>query len=316
MSTNEDPSERDWRGRSRVFIAGHAGLIGAAIVRALASRGHEDLVTADRADLDLTNQTAVESFFEREQPQYVVLAAGRCVSAFEETQFPADVIRDHLTIQANVIDSAYSFGVRKLIFLATPGSVLPAALAQDPSGPPGRLLDAAKAAGLRMCLAYRRQFGFSTVAAILPTIYGRHDRFSPNRPDCVAGYMYALSRARLRGEISVTLAGDPDRSVDLLHADDVANALLWLLDDEVQEQVAFVPASSTLRLGELVNEIAALARYEGLIHFDPELSVGARAQHESSAHLRARGWRPHVSLEQGLNDTYKWFIANQQHLRL
>lgn len=317
MSTGEHTPERGWNPHSKIFVAGHAGLIGAAVLRALISRGHEALLTVDRTLLDLTNQEAVESYFEREQPEYVVLAAGRCTSAREEKQFPADVIRDHLTMQANVIDSAYSFGARKLIFLATRASIVTRAEPENVSDGFSRLIDAAKATGVRMCSAYRRQFGFGAVAAILPTIYGSHDRFSSNRPDCVAGFMYALSNARLRREFSVAISGDPEMSMDLLHADDLASALLCLLvDEDEQEPIALVPASSTIKLKDLVNKISALVQYEGRIHFYSNAFRAPGVPRESGARLRALGWHPRIRLDDGLRDTYAWFIANQQHLRL
>lgn len=311
MMTVEDPHELAWSLRSKVFVAGHSGLIGAALVRALTTRGHTNVITADRAAVDLTNQHVVEEFFERSQPEYVVLAAGRCVSAFEESQIPAYVLRDHVTIQANVIDAAYSFGARKLILLA------PASVVQDDSdGEPSRLLDVAKAAGLRMCAAYRQQFGFKTVTAILPAIYGPHDRFSPNRPDTIAGYMHALSTAKLRGDASVCLHGQPGDSIDLLHADDLANALVWLLEDDAFGHIAVVPAAATVTRAELGERIAEISGYEGEIRFNGNRSHATPVRADLSSHLRARGWRPLMGLDQGLADTYAWFICNQQNLRL
>lgn len=316
MTTIEDPNGQGWNLQSRIFVAGHGGLIGSALVRALAARGYGSIITADRAILDLTNQRAVEEFFERTQPQYVVLAAGRCASVLEEAQFPADVIRDHLMIQANVIDSAYCFGVRKLILLTSASALSIENLDSHAEEASGRLLDVAKAAGLRMSAAYRQQFGFRATAAVLPAIYGPQDRFSANRPDCVSGYMQVLSAAQLRGEASLRLPGDPEASVGLLHADDAADALILLLEDDAREEVAFVPRSETIKLVDLGRRIAKIVQYEGEIQFDAGRYRAVSTGGECSAHLRARGWRPLISLDQGLSATYSWFIANQGNLRL
>lgn len=312
MMTIEDPSRLAWQ--SRIFVAGHSGLIGTALVKALTARGHTSVITADRAAVDLTNQHVVEQFFERTQPEYVVLAAGRCVSACEEARIPAYVLRDHLTIQANVIDSAYSFGARKLIMLATHSIAQPAAA--DRVAEEARLLDVAKAAGLRMCAAYRQQFGFKAATAVLPTIYGPHDRFSASRPDSIAGYMYALSTAQLRGDTSVYLYGRPQDTIDLLHADDLANALVWLLEDDTLGTVVFVPPAATITLAELGKKLAEIIGYEGEIRFDDDHRLTVAMLPECGPHLGVRGWRPLIGLNQGLAETYAWFVANQQNLRL
>ncbi|HEX7115860.1 MAG TPA: NAD-dependent epimerase/dehydratase family protein [Steroidobacter sp.] len=316
MTSIGDPNDHGWNLRSRIFVAGHAGLIGGALLRALAARGYSNVITADRGDLDLTNQRAVEEFFERAQPQYVVLAAGRCASAFEESQFPADIIRDLLMIQANVIDSAYCFGVRKLLLLTSAGALSIEAAGNAGGSPTRRLTDVAKAAGLRMSAAYRQQFGFRAAVVVLPAIYGPQDRFSANRPDSVSGYMQALSAAQLRGEPTLCLPGDPQASVGLLHADDAADALILLLEDDAREEIAFVPPSETIKLMDLGRKIAKVVQYEGHVEFDGSCYGAVPTGDECSGHLRARGWRPLIPLDQGLSATYAWFIANQSRLRL
>jgi GDP-L-fucose synthase len=315
MDTAETDGRERWGRRSTVYVAGHKGLVGSALVRALAEQGHSRPITAERVEVDLTNQSDVNGFFEQTRPEYVVLAAGHCISAEEESRCPVDAIHDNLSIQCHVVDAAYSFGSTRLLLLA-PQRAVSTALGRAVDPPPRRF-ELAKAAGVALCAAYRRQFQFAAHVIAVPPLYGADDRFSLNRPDSVAGYIVSIREALVRRAPAVRLPGDPDGVIEPLHADDLARALLLLLEDEAREEISYLRPVRAMTLRTLAHAIATAAGYPGAIEFNDATSFPDPPSDEpTSAYLRRRRWRAQVEPVRGLRDTFRWFNRNPQRVRL
>jgi GDP-L-fucose synthase len=307
----------------RVFVAGHRGLVGAAVVRRLRSAGFENLILRTHAQLDLCDQHAVAAFFRAEQPQYVFLAAAQVGGIKANDAYPADFIRANLQIQTNVIESARLNGVRKLLFLGSsciyprlaPQPIREDSLLTGPLEPTNEWYAVAKIAGIKMCQAYRRQYGFAAISAMPTNLYGPGDNFSLESSHVVPALLRKAHAARVAGqrEFPVWGSGKPRR--ELLHVDDLADAVLFLMEHYDSEGLINVGCGQDLSIRELAELIAEVVGFEGTITFDPTRPDGTPRKLLDVSNLARLGWAPKISLRDGLERTYQWYLANVDQVR-
>ncbi len=305
----------------RIYVAGHRGLIGSAVHRALVAKGHPDLVVRTRAELELRDGAAVEAFFASERPDYVVLAAGRVGGIVVNRDFPADFISDNLAIQGNVIGAAQRHGVRRLVFFAS--SCMYPRECPQPMGedllltgkpePTSMAYAISKLAGMEMCLAQNRQHGGLRFVPVIPnSVYGPNDDFDPATGHVLSSLVRKFHEAKAKRARAVGLWGTGSPRREFLYADDLATACLRLLDADL----AGVPLPLNIGPGEDVSiaELAAIVArvtgFDGAIEWDRSKPDGAPRKLLDSTRMRALGWAPSTPLEDGIRRTYQWYLAH------
>ena len=295
----------------RVYVAGHTGLAGSAISRALKRRGYANVVGEPHARLDLTLPQQVERYFDETRPDVVILAAALVGGIIANSERPADFIRNNLQIQTNVIDAAYRFGARKLIFLGS--SCIYPKLAPQPlreeyllSGPLEPTNDAyaiAKLAGIKMCQAYRRQYGFDAVSVLPTNLYGPNDNFDPRASHVIPGLIRRMDDARTRGDASFGVWGSGRPRREFLHADDFADAIVTVLENYSGEEPINIGAGEDLTIAELAQIVRRAVGFERPIEFDASKPDGTPRKLLETSPIRALGWAPKIGLEQGIAET-------------
>jgi GDP-L-fucose synthase len=306
-----------------VFVAGHHGLVGAAIVRRLRQAGFENLLLRTRSELDLRDPRAVDAFLQETQPAYVFMAAARVGGIHANSTLPADFIRDNLQIQTSLIDGAWRHGVRKLLFLGS--SCIYPRLAPQPMKEEHLLAGAleptnewyaiAKIAGIKMCQAYRRQYGFNAISAMPTNLYGPGDNFSLENSHVVPALIRKAHEARVTGQerLSVWGSGTPRR--ELLHVDDLADALLFLMRNYESESLINVGCGTDLTIRELAQMVTETVGFRGSLEFDTSRPDGTPRKLLDVSRLRQLGWTPSIELRAGLEQTYRWYLDNEARLR-
>jgi GDP-L-fucose synthase len=319
---------------ARIFIAGHRGLVGSAIVRRLQAAGHTQLLLRTHAELDLTDEFATRAFFEAEQPQYVFLAAAKVGGILANNRYPAEFIRDNLVIQSNVIHAAHLAGVQRLLFLGS--SCIYPKLAPQPMRerdlltgalePTNRPYALAKIAGIEMCWSYNRQYGTQFLAAMPTNLYGPGDNYHPTNSHVIPALLRKFHEAKARGDSSVTVWGTGTPRREFLYSDDMADACVFLMNlpDErftallgSDETVSgrFEPPLVNIGVGEDVTiaELAALigrvVGYNGRIEYDSSKPDGTPRKLMDVALLNGAGWKASTALEAGLKHAYAEFAA-------
>ncbi|MGD9842711.1 MAG: GDP-L-fucose synthase family protein [Steroidobacteraceae bacterium] len=300
---------------STIYVAGSHGLVGSAICRALRQAGFINLIERSHAELDLCNQSAVERFFIAEHPEYVFLAAARVGGINANSSFPADFIRDNLQIQTNVIDAAWRHAARKLVFLGS--SCIYPKLAEQPMREDMLLTGAleqtnewyaiAKIAGLKMCQAYRRQYGFDAISLMPTNLYGPGDNFHPENSHVLPALIQRFHHAKINALPSVTIWGSGRPRREFLHVDDLARAALMLMEHYSADSPINVGTGEDLPIIELAQLIAAVVGYQGQILTDPSRPDGTPRKLLDVSRLKAMGWQPSISLRDGVCETYEWY---------
>jgi len=304
---------------ARIFVAGHRGLIGSAVVRHLRSEGYENLLLCDRSDLELTDAVAVDAFFVKDRPEYVVLAAGRVGGIVENQTYPADFMNANLAIQLNVLKAAHRSGVRKLILFASscmyprecPQPMAETALLSGYPEPTSLAYAISKLAGMQMCLAYNQQYGENRFIPLIPnSVYGPFDNFDAETAHVLAaliGKFHAASRSHAP-VVRLWGSGTPRR--EFIHADDLAKACVMLLDRETShlELPLNVGSNEDVSIRQLAEMIAHMVNFRSAIEWDVSKLDGAPRKLLDSARLNAFGWRSSISLEDGLRSTYRWYL--------
>jgi GDP-L-fucose synthase len=303
---------------ARIYVAGHRGLIGSAAVRLLHARGCDNVIVRTRAQLDLADAAAVESFFGRERPQYVILAAGRVGGIVANRDFPADFLAENLAIQLNVMRAAHRHGVRRLLFFASscmyprnapqpmPESALLTGVPEETS----MAYAAAKLAGTQLCLSYNRQHGGQRFVPLIPnSVYGPHDNFDPASGHVLSALITRFSTAGAQGAKSVTLWGSGEPRREFLHADDLAEACWRLLSADLSG-VALpinIGSGTEVSIRELASLVAKAAGFAGRIEWDTSKPDGAPRKLLDSSRMRGLDWLPTVALETGVKGTMDWY---------
>jgi len=307
----------------RIFVAGHRGLVGSAIVRELQRRGFARLVLRTSADLDLRDQAAVRAFFEQERPDIVYLAAARVGGIHANNTYPADFLRDNLQIQTNVIDAAWRARTRKLCFLGS-SCIYPKqasqpmredALLTGPLEPTNEWYAVAKIAGIKLCQAYRRQHGFDAISLMPTNLYGPGDNFDLQNSHVLPALIRRLHEAKLRGDAEVTIWGTGTPRREFLHADDLARAVVHLMDVYSGEELVNIGCGEDLSVRELAELIAGVVGFTGRLVFDPSKPDGTPRKLLDVSKAFGLGWRPTISLQEGVASTYQWFLTHRQELR-
>lgn len=302
----------------RIFVAGHRGLVGSAIVRRLTADGYTQIVTRTRAELDLRRQEAVERFFEKERPAYVFLAAARVGGILANESYPADFITDNLQIQTHVIAAACASGVRKLLFLGS-SCIYPKLTAQPikeeyllsgPLEPTNEAYAVAKIAGIQMVRAYRRQHAFSGVCLMPTNLYGPGDNFDLRSSHVLPALIRKFHEAKLSGEGEVVVWGSGTPRREFLHVDDLASACLFIMNRYDDEAILNVGVGEDLTISELAEQVRNIVGYEGRIRYDPSKPDGTPRKLLDVSRLRRLGWAPQVPLQQGIRDTYAWYTSS------
>lgn len=308
---------------SSIFVAGHRGLVGSAIVRRLRAAGFVNLVLRDRHELDLRVQRDVDDLFARAHPEYVILAAAKVGGILANETHPAEFLRDNLAIQTHVIDAAWRHRARKLLFLGSsciypkhaPQPMPEDCLLTGRLEPTNEWYAIAKIAGLKMCQAYRRQYGFQAIAAMPTNLYGPGDNFSLQSSHVLPALLRRVHEAKETGatEVQVWGTGRPRR--EFLHVDDLADACLFLMQRYDGEGWINVGWGRDVSIRELAELIARVVGFSGSLRFDPSKPDGTPRKLLDTSRLTALGWRPRIELEEGIRQTHAWFLANRSVLK-
>jgi GDP-L-fucose synthase len=321
----------DGRGET-IFVAGHRGMVGSAIVRRLRELGHERVLTADRQALDLLDQAAVRQFFAEHRIDQVYLAAAKVGGIHANNTYPAEFIHDNLLIQTNVIHAAHMSGVDRLLFLGS--SCIYPKLAEQPMRedalltgvlePTNEPYAIAKIAGIKMCESYNRQYG-RRYRSVMPTnLYGPNDNFHPENAHVLPALMRRLHEAKAEGRATVTVWGTGRAMREFLHVDDMARASVFVMEmDDALYAANTRPDLSHVNVGtgedctirQLAEALARVIGYEGDLAFDATKPDGTPRKLMDVSRLTAMGWRPQIVLEDGLRQTYGWFLENHASLR-
>jgi GDP-L-fucose synthase len=307
---------------ARIFVAGHRGLVGSAIVRRLAADGCPNLLVRSSSELDLRSQPAVEQFFAAQRPEYVFLAAARVGGIHANNTYPADFIRDNLQIQTNVIDAAYRHGTRKLLFLGSsciyprlaPQPMPESCLLTGPLEPTNEPYAIAKIAGLKMCEAYRRQYGFNAISAMPTNLYGPGDNFDLEKSHVLPALIRKFHEAKLRGERQATVWGSGTPRREFLHVDDLADACVFLMRHYANGELVNVGWGEDVSIRELAEIIRDVVDFRGELQFDPSKPDGTPRKLLDVSRMTALGWRPRIALKDGIASSYRWFVE-QTHYR-
>ncbi|MBI4394433.1 MAG: GDP-L-fucose synthase [Euryarchaeota archaeon] len=307
---------------SKIFVAGHRGLVGSAITRRLQSAGHTNLVTRTRNELDLTDQARVRGFFDEERPEFVFVAAAKVGGIHANNTLPAEFIWNNLMIQSNVIDAAYRSGVTKLLFLGS--SCIYPRLAPQPMKeehlltgslePTNEWYAVAKIAGIKTCQAYRRQYGFDAISAMPANLYGPGDNFHPLYSHVLPALMRRFHEAKKAGAKDVVIWGTGAPRREFLHCDDLADAALFLMETYEDERTINVGAGTDMTIGEAARTMAEVVGYHGQVMFDPSKPDGQPKKLLDTTRLSNLGWRPKIPFRKGLEDTYRWFLENESSI--
>lgn len=301
---------------ARIFVAGHRGLVGSAIVRRLHAAGFTGLILRTSAELDLRNQAAVEHFFQAERPEFVFLAAAKVGGILANDTFPADFLRDNLQIQTNVIDAAYRHGTRKLLFLGSsciypkhaPQPMPESCLLTGPLEPTNEWYAIAKIAGLKMCQAYRKQHGFNAITAMPTNLYGPGDNFDLQSSHVLPALLRKFHDARQQGAAEAVVWGTGTPRREFLHVDDLADACLFLMQDYEGAEPVNVGWGQDVSIRELAELVREAVGFGGRLAFDTTKPDGTPRKLLDTGRLSALGWKPRVGLREGIAQTYRWFL--------
>jgi GDP-L-fucose synthase len=313
------PSENGFilKGR-RVFVAGHRGMVGSAILRRLAAEGCE-VLTATSGELDLRDQAATRAWLADRKPEAVFLAAAKVGGILANDSYPADFLYDNLLIEANVIEASFRVGVSKLLFLGSsciypkfaPQPIPEDALLTGPLEPTNEWYAIAKITGIKLCQAYRRQHGCDYISAMPTNLYGPGDNFDLNSSHVIPALIRKTHEARARGDHTLTIWGTGTPRREFLHVDDCADACVHLMKCYSADQHVNVGFGEDITILELTRLIAEIVGFEGDVVHDLTKPDGTPRKLMDIAKLKALGWAPRISLREGLKQSYAWYVANQ-----
>lgn len=306
---------------SKIFIAGHRGLVGSAILRKLSSNGHTNLLTRSRAQLDLRIQKDVDEFFSEERPDYVFLGAAKVGGIGYNKAIPADFIRENLQIQTNVIDAAYRNGCKKLLFLGSaciypkhaPVPIKEEYLMTDTLEETNISYSIAKIAGYMMCKKYTEQYGFSTVSVMPNNLYGINDNFILEQCHVIPSFINKFISAKDSGAESVVCFGDGSPTREFLFSDDLADGLVFLMDNYEDPEIINIGPEREVSIKELSEIVARLVGYKGKLIWDTSKPNGTPRRALDTSKISSLGWKAKTPLEDGLELTIDWFLKNRSN---
>lgn len=308
---------------SRVFVAGHRGLVGGAITRKLIAAGYRNLIERSHVDLDLTRQAEVELFFEAEKPEFVFLAAAKVGGIHANDTRRAEFIYKNMMIAANVVDAAWQAGTKKLLFLGSsciyprmaPQPISELALLSGALEPTNEPYAIAKIAGLKLCENYRRQYGFDAISLMPTNLYGPGDNFDLEDSHVIPALMRKAHQAKLLNAPSMSVWGTGAPRREFLHVDDLADAAVFLMQNYSESESINVGVGHDVTIRELVELVKDVVGYDGALMFDKTKPDGAPRKMLDIGRLQELGWSPKIELRKGLTSTYRWFLENEGSLR-
>ena len=302
----------------KIFVAGHRGMVGSAIVRRLKAEGFSNLVTRDRSELDLTDESAVRKFFAKEKPPIVIDAAAKVGGIKANNDFPVEFLLGNLRIQNNVIHSAYESGVRKLVFLGSsciypkfaPQPIPETALLSGPLEPTNEAYAIAKIAGVKLCQAFSREYGVKFVSAMPTNVYGPNDNFDLETSHVLPALIRKAHEAKMRKDQKLTVWGTGKPRREFLHVDDLASACVLILEKYHSPEIINVGCGEDISIRELAELICDVVGFDGELAWDTTKPDGTPRKLLDVTKLRALGWKPAIPLQDGITRTYEWFLAN------
>jgi len=303
---------------SKIYVAGHRGLVGSAIVRRLEQAGYKNIITRTREELDLTDIKTVASFFEKEKPEYVFLAAAKVGGILANNTYPADFIRENLLIELSLIDAAYRSGVKKLLFLGSsciypklcPQPMKEEYLMTGPLEPTNSPYAVAKIAGIEMCRAYNRQYGTSFLPVMPTNLYGPGDNFDLETSHVLPALIRKCQEAKLKGEKKVMVWGTGEPRREFLHVDDLADACVFLMENYSGTELINIGTGVDVTIRELAEIIIGVIGFEGRIEFDTSKPDGTLRKLLDISRINEIGWKAKMGLEEGIQKTYRWYLEH------
>lgn len=303
---------------SKIYVAGHRGLVGSAIVRALQKQGFKNLVLKTRDELDLTNQQAVEDFFAKEKPKFVFLAAAKVGGIMANKTYPADFIYENLVIQNNIIHAAYKNSVKKLLFLGSsciyprlaPQPIKEEYLLTGPLEPTNEAYAIAKIAGLKMCEFFNQQYGTNYISVMPTNLYGPNDNFDLETSHMLPALIRKFHEAKINNAPTITLWGSGSPRRECLHVDDLADACVFLMNHYNDSKTINIGTGEDITIKELAELISDIVEYKGEITWDTSKPDGMPRKLLDVSRLHEQGWHHHIELADGLKETYTWYATN------
>jgi GDP-L-fucose synthase len=306
---------------SKIYVAGHSGMVGSAIVRALYSYGYKNIVTRTHAELDLLKQEDVENFLKSETPDFIFLAAAKVGGINANISYPADFIYENLMVEANVINSAYNAGVNRILFLGS-SCIYPRNCSQPMSEeqvlsgslePTNEAYAIAKIAGIELCRSYNKQYGKEYFTVMPTNLYGPNDNYDLNDSHVIPALLRKAHEAKLRGDKEMLVWGTGDSLREFLHVDDLADACVFLMEHDIKDGLFNVGYGQDISIREIAEIVAKIVGFDGQLVFDVSQPEGVPRKLLNTDKLRQLGWEPQISLHDGLIKTYADFISNESY---
>lgn len=308
---------------AKIYIAGHRGLVGGALARTLESRGYQNLLTRTHRELDLIDRDAVAAFFDAERPEYVFNAAAKVGGIKANDEFPADFIRDNILIQMNVIESAFRTGVKKLLFLGSsciypklaPQPLREEYLLTGPLEPTNEWYAIAKISGIKVCQAYRKQYGFNAINAMPTNLYGPGDNFNLETSHVLPALIRKFHEAKVAGRNHVEIWGTGTPRREFLFVEDLAEACLFLMNSYDDGEIINVGTGEDVSIAELAEIVKEVVGFDGDLTFDTSKPDGTPRKLLDVSRINALGWHQRTPLSDGIERTYRWFLEHQADFR-
>jgi GDP-L-fucose synthase len=309
--------------QEKIYVAGHRGMVGSAIVRALKKAGHTQIIGRTSEELDLRDSAAVKEFFAQEKPTYVIMAAARVGGIHYNSTAPYDFIYDNLIMSTNVIEAARQSKVKKLLFLGSsciypklaPQPIKESSLLTGPLEVTNEAYALAKIAGIKLCTFARQQYGADFISAMPCNLYGPGDNFSLENSHVLPAIIRKMNEAKLRGDAVVKLWGTGLPLREFLHVDDLAQACLLLMDKYSEPGTINMGSGQEVTIQALAETVAMVVGYHGKLEFDKSKPDGTPRKIMDNSRIQALGWTPKISLKQGIQEVYQWYLWNESNLR-
>ena len=304
---------------SRIYVAGHRGLVGSAIYRLLKKRGFENLITRTHSELELMDAVAVQNFFEETKPEFVFLAAAKVGGIHANSTYPADFMRENLIVQTNVIHESWRNGVEKLMFLGSsciypklcPQPISEESLLTGELEPTNEAYALAKIAGIKTCQSYNQQYGTNFISAMPTNLYGINDNFHPENSHVLPALIRRFHEAKLADSESISIWGTGNPRREFLHSDDLADAVLFLMENYNDSEIVNVGCGEDQTIRVLAETISEVVGYSGSLAFDSSRPDGTPQKILDISKIRVLGWTPEIPLKNGLEQVYQWYIEQK-----
>ena len=302
---------------SRIYVAGHRGLVGSAIFRLLKKRGFVNLITRTHSELELMDAVAVQNFFEETKPEFVFLAAAKVGGIHANSTYPADFMRENLVVQTNVIHESWRNGVEKLMFLGSsciypklcPQPISEESLLTGELEPTNEAYALAKIAGIKTCQSYNQQYGTNFISAMPTNLYGINDNFHPENSHVLPALIRRFHEAKLADSESISIWGTGNPRREFLHSDDLADAVLFLMENYNDSEIVNVGCGEDQTIRALAETICEVVGYSGSLAFDSTRPDGTPQKVLDISKIRALGWTPEIPLKKGLEQVYQWYLS-------